>query len=129
MVRWFCVNFPEAGVVLLIWIIVGQGPIALAVAGVVWTFFLSSIISFLSPSLWETALYKLKYCLEGPLSPKQPTNQPTFLSPSLWETARNNLKYCLKGPLSPTNQMKMTMYNRTSLYYKLSYCASGEPKM
>ena len=33
-------------------------------------FFLSSIIS-----LWETARYRLKYCLKGPLSPKQPTNQ------------------------------------------------------
>ena len=36
--------------------------------------------SFLSPSLWETARYRLKYCLKGPLSPKQtnkPTNQPT----------------------------------------------------
>ena len=42
--------------------------------GVVWTFFLSSIISLLSPSLWETARYRLKYCLKGPLSPKQPTN-------------------------------------------------------
>ena len=30
---------------------------------------------FLSPSLWETARYRLKYCLKGPLSPKQ-TNQP-----------------------------------------------------
>ena len=29
--------------------------------------------SFLSPSLWETARYKLKYCLKGPLSQKQPT--------------------------------------------------------
>ena len=28
--------------------------------------------SFLSPSLWETALYRLKYCFKGPLSPKQP---------------------------------------------------------
>ena len=28
---------------------------------------------FLSPSLWETAQYRLKYCLKGPLSPKQPT--------------------------------------------------------
>ena len=45
--------------------------------GVVWTFFLSSIVSlFLSPSLWETARYRLKYCLKGPLNPKQPTNQP-----------------------------------------------------
>ena len=44
-------------------------------AGVVWTFLLSSILSPLSPSLWETARYRLKYCLKGPLNPKQPTNQ------------------------------------------------------
>ena len=31
--------------------------------------------SFLSPSLWETARYRLKYCLKGPLSPKQSTSQ------------------------------------------------------
>ena len=31
--------------------------------------------SFLSPSFWETARYRLKYFLKGPLSPKQPTNQ------------------------------------------------------
>ena len=58
------------------WIKVGQGPTALAVGagGVVWTFFsLIYLFSFLSPSLWETARYRLKYCLEGPLSPKQPT--------------------------------------------------------
>ena len=30
---------------------------------------------FLSPSLRETARYRLKYCLKGPLSPNQPTNQ------------------------------------------------------
>ena len=29
---------------------------------------------FLSPSLWETARYRQKYCLKGPLSPEQPTN-------------------------------------------------------
>ena len=59
-------------------ITVGQGPIALAVgaAGVVWTFLLSSIFSLLSPALWETARYRLKYCLKGSLNPKQPTNQP-----------------------------------------------------
>ena len=34
-----------------------------------------SFLSLLSPSLWETARYRLKYCLKGPLSPKQPTNQ------------------------------------------------------
>ena len=32
--------------------------------------------SFLSPSLWETTRYRLKYCLKGSLSPKT-TNQPT----------------------------------------------------
>ena len=38
-----------------------------------------SRLSFLllSPSLWETARYRLKYRLKGPLNPK-PTNQPTF---------------------------------------------------
>ena len=46
MERWCWVNFQCRGVIL-IWIIVGQGPIALAVGagGVVWTFFLSSISS------------------------------------------------------------------------------------
>ena len=58
-------------------ITVGQGPIALAVGagGVVWTFLPSSILSPLSPSLWETTRYRLKYCLKGLLNPKQPTNQ------------------------------------------------------
>ena len=58
---------------------VGQGPIALAVGagGVVWTFLLSCILPPLTPSLWEMARYRLKYCLKGPLKPKQPTNQPS----------------------------------------------------
>ena len=66
-------------------ITVGQGPIALAVGagGVVWTFLLSSILSLLSPSLWETARYRLKYCLKGPLNPKQPTNIHPFSRGSL----------------------------------------------
>ena len=60
-----------------IWMIVGQGSIALAVGagGVVWTFLLSSIFSLLFLPLWEMARYRLKYCLKGPLNPKQPTNQ------------------------------------------------------
>ena len=79
VVRWCWVNFQCQGV-LLIWIIVGQGPTALAVGvgGGCLDIFLSPIISlFLSPSLWETAQYRLKYCLKGPLSSKQPTNQPS----------------------------------------------------
>ena len=65
--------------VLLIWIIVGHGPTVLAVgAGEVgWFGHCFSHLSFLSSfsSLWETARYRLKYCLKGPLSPKQPTKQ------------------------------------------------------
>ena len=36
-------------------------------------FSLIYLFSFLSPSLWETARYRLKYCLKGPLNLKQPT--------------------------------------------------------
>ena len=112
---------------------VGQGPTALAVGaggGCLDIYTLIFPFSHLSPSLWETARYRLKYCLKGPLNPK-PTNQQTkcsrarpystcsrcgwglfghfyshlsFLSSfslSLWETARYRLKYCLKGPLNP----------------------------
>ena len=53
--------------VLLIWIIVGQGPIALAVGaggGCLDIFSLIYHFSFLYPSLWETARYRLKYCLK-----------------------------------------------------------------
>ena len=75
------VNFQCLGV-LLVWMIVGQGPIAFAVGagGGCLDIFLSHL-SFLSPSLWETARYRLKYCLKRPLSPKQPTNRSvsTFL--------------------------------------------------
>ena len=38
-------------------------------------FFLSSIFSFFYLPLWETARYRLKYCLKGLLNPKQSTNQ------------------------------------------------------
>ena len=61
-----------------IWITVGQGPIALAVGvggGCLDILSLVYHFSFLTPSLWETARYRLKYCLKGPLSPKT-TNQP-----------------------------------------------------
>ena len=60
-----------------IWITVGQGPTALTVGaggGCLDIFTLLYHFSPLSPSLWETARYRLKYCLKGPLNPKQPTN-------------------------------------------------------
>ena len=76
VVRWRWVNFQFRGV-LLIWIRVGQGPTALAMGAggaCLDIFTLVCHFSYLSPSLWETARNRLKYCLKGPLSPKQPTN-------------------------------------------------------
>ena len=64
-----------------IWMIVGQEPIALAVGagGVLLDIFtLLYPFSPLSPSLWETARYRLKYCLKGPLNAKQPSNYNKF---------------------------------------------------
>ena len=59
-----------------IWMIVGQGPIALAVgARECGLDILTLFYPFppLSPSLWETARYRLKNCLKGPLTSVQPT--------------------------------------------------------
>ena len=60
-----------------VWMMVGQGPPALAEGegGCLDIFTLIYLFSPLSPSLWETAQYRLKYCLKGPLNPKQQTNQ------------------------------------------------------
>ena len=77
VVRRCWVNFQCRGV-LLICMIVGQGPTALEVGaggGCLDIFTLVYPFPPLSPSLWETARYRLKYCLKGPLNPKQPTNQ------------------------------------------------------
>ena len=67
-----------------IWISVGQGPTALAVGaggGCLDIFTLIYPFSPLSPSLWGTARYRLKYCLKGPLNQKQPTNQSYSIRP------------------------------------------------
>ena len=62
-------------------ITVGQGPTVLAVGaggGYLDILTLLYLFSPLSPSLWKTARYGLKYCLKGPLNPKQPTNESFF---------------------------------------------------
>ena len=83
-----------------IWIIVGQGPTALAVGaggGCLDIFTLIHPFFPLSPSLWETARYRLKYCLKRPLNPK-PTNQPTHsLSFEGQETLNKQTKKKKKG--------------------------------
>ena len=74
VVRWCWVNFQCRGV-LPVWVRVGQGPTALAVGaggGCLDIFSLVCQFSLLSPP-WEKARYRLKYCLKGPQSPKQPT--------------------------------------------------------
>ena len=62
-----------------IWITVGQEPTALAVGaggGCLDIFTLIYPSSLLSPSLWETVRYRLKYCLKD-LLPSKTTNQPS----------------------------------------------------
>ena len=64
-----------------VWFGVGQGPTALAVGaggGCLDIFTLIYPFSPLSPSLWETARYRLKYCLKGAVKHKT-TNQPIKL--------------------------------------------------
>ena len=65
-----------------IWMTVRQGPIVLAVGeggGCLGIFTLVDPFSPLSPSLWETAQYRLKYCLKGSLDPQQLTSQPQHM--------------------------------------------------
>ena len=80
---------------LTIWITVGQGSTALAVGaggGCLDIFTLICLFIPLSPSLWETARYRLQYCLKGPLNPK-PTNQPTRVSSNQFETLHRCYKH------------------------------------
>ena len=61
-----------------IWMTVGPGPIALTVGaggGCLDIFTLVYPFFSLSPALWETARYRLKYCVKVPLNPNQPANQ------------------------------------------------------
>ena len=65
-----------------VWMIVRQGLIALVVGaggGCPDIFTLLYLFSPPSPSLWETARYRLKYCFKGPFNSKQLTNQPITL--------------------------------------------------
>ena len=49
--------------------IVGAGEGCLDIFALIYLF------SPLSPSLWKTVRYRLKYCLKGPLNPKQSISQ------------------------------------------------------
>ena len=99
-----------------IWIVVKQGPTVLAVGaggGCLDIFSLVYHLSFLTSSLWETARYRLKYCLKGPLTPNQPTNQST----GCVAHARSNLSHSdlpeKKGMLSSTRVKMKAFAERT----------------
>ena len=82
-------NLPEPGRPT-IWMTVGQGPPVLAEGaggGCLDIFTVICPFSPLSPSLCETARYRLKYCLKGPLNPKQTNKQLTnrvWHGPKFW---------------------------------------------
>ena len=94
-----------------IWISVGQGPIALAVGaggGGLDIFTLICPFFPLSPSLWETARYRLKYCLKGPLNPK-PTNQSFLTIGSILVNQCD--RYSLEKPLSQVTMFSCQCFN------------------
>ena len=78
-----------------IWITIGQRPTVLGIGAggeCLDIFTLIYPFSPLSPSLWETVRYGLKYCLKGPLNPKQPTNHVGVRSSIYTVSAKKNRK-------------------------------------
>ena len=103
-----------------LWITVGQGPTALAVGaggGCLDIFTFIYPFSSLSPSLWETVRYRLKYCLKGPLNPNQPTNQ---LSPLVRKGVLILVTDSLREAFTPQYQ-KLTLPFRQVHYFSPLY--------
>ena len=82
-------------------ITVGQGPTALAVGagGCLDIFTLMYPFFPLSPSLWETARYRLKYRLKGPLNPKPTT--------TISSTEQTIVKLQKRGKMPDRNHLHM----------------------
>ena len=121
VVRWCWVNFQCRGV-LLVWITIGQGPTALTVGagGGLDIFTLIYPFSPLSPSLWETARYRLKYCLKGPLNPKQPTNQPTYQLSLLEGYGRNLCRTFIRHDCHRRKSAGEGRWSTSSLHFCIS---------
>ena len=124
-----------------IWISVGQGPTALEVGaggGCLDIFTLIYPFFPLSPSLWETARYGLKYCLKGPLNPK-PTNQqplpgvllvwiragqgPTALAPTALAVGAGGACFDIFTLICPFSSLSPSHWETTR--YRLKYCLKG----
>ena len=100
---------------LTIWITVGQGPTALAAgAGGGCLDIFTFIYPFfpLSPSLWETARYRLKYCLKGPLNPK-----PTNPFPKMLKFLHRVFKLAPYTATSGEDLLKATVHIRSVLIF------------
>ena len=69
--------------------------------------------SFLSPSLWKTAEYRLKYCLKGPFNPKQPIKPiQLLLLLAIFIVFLLVLTFCslFRAALMPSAAKKMTSW-------------------
>ena len=79
-------------------------------------FILDYPVSPLIPTLWETARYRLKYCLKGPLNSKQP-NQPP---PPLFVPFPQYSKPCFAPPPPPRRPYSKSFY--AYMLNKALYC-------
>ena len=107
--------------------IVGQGPTALAVGaggGCLDIFSLIYLFSFLSPSLRETARYRLKYCLEGPLIPKQPTNH--IADNGHWHTHIESILASAYKILGIIRNLKYTFSRTALIQIYISYLSTRQ---
>ena len=106
-----------------IWVTVGQGPTALAVGaggGCLDIFTLIYPFSPLSPSLWETARYRLKYCLKGPLAQyTQPTNIILSVLYMYHRAHSSRLMACAACSLSGPCGCKLAMSFRYRILYSV----------
>ena len=84
-----------------VWMAVGHGPTALAVSGgCLDIFILIYPFSSLSPFLWETARYRLKYCLKGPLNQKTTKKNERYTKAKqiLTTVTRHRMRYSTLPP-------------------------------
>ena len=72
-----------------------------------------SFLSSFSLCLWETARYRLKYCLKGPLSPKA-TNQPTTTHCQIYGQTKFHM---LKGIDNAFDHMECVVSYKEKNYY------------
>ena len=132
MVRWCWVNFQCWGV-LLIWITIGQGPSVLAAGADGSCLDIFSLVYHFSffLSLWETARYRLKYCLNGPLSPKT-TNQPKLFRTRenyhrITEEIQHSFSFLRCVPVKSQNKIEMFVLHLFCILYILATPIISKP--